>query len=327
MCTFPEYRACDDGCVDPVRDDANCGFCGRECPEGQHCDLAQCEAPLACSERLQSYDIDDMQASGGVAVDEGWLLGSDETLSVEHAFQQGPVVFRITARGLEEEPRPMITLTIGDTVLGPIRLRSTDYATYSLEYDSAGGTETVGIATKTELGLDASVAAVAGLEIEDCTRLRGLCEGGGYYLPEIRACAPPVCNEAEDCARDFAGPGFFGECVAGACQYPSCTDPGPSGLPFIDEYAVAGDFAVLCVHYQDLVFPRSNPRTAELEGTPDDFTCPDVGELTWEIERFSGEGSCVEVPVCGPDAASEISDLAPSPDDACCYFIARVCGA
>jgi hypothetical protein len=81
--------------------------------------------------------------------------------------------------------------------------------------------------------------------------------------------------------------------------------------------------AFSCIPYEQLLLPSNTPRTPFLEGTPDDFECPNIEELTWEIQRFTGEGSCVTVPVCGPGGVSEV-DFAP--EGTCCYLIHRVCG-
>ena len=53
-----------------------------------------------------------------------------------------------------------------------------------------------------------------------------------------------------------------------------------------------------------------------------------MSDLTWEIERFAGEGSCVEVPICGPNSRSDLGETLPEPDDeACCYIFSLMCGA
>lgn len=325
-CTFPEDRACDDLCVDQRTDPLNCGSCGSVCADNQVCTLARCTTLSACDPVVAHFEAEDMLSSGGVAVEDGWSLPVGATLSVEHQFQRGATtLLLLTARRVDAEPRPQLTLTIGEEVIGPLLLASPTHATYEIEYEGSGPeVVNIGVAPAfDEPGDAAAVAVIESLELRNCGSLLGQCEGGGYYLPEMRACAPPVCGEASECTRDFAGQSFLGQCVDGACRYPSCTEPGPSGRALFEE--VEGpDATFSCRSYSDLVFPFSNPRTTSIEGTPDDFECPSIESLTWEVEEFRGEGSCVQVPVCGPNAPEELG-FPPAPDQ-CCYLVSWVCG-
>lgn len=329
-CTFPEDRACAGECVDVRVDDQNCGYCGASCPDGERCVLASCESARDCSETTTTYAGDDFRTNGGTRLEDGWEIREADTLSVEHAFQAGPVVVHLTARGLVGEERPRIMLAIGEDLLGPLLLRTTGYASYSLEYESRGGNETVSIFTATTPYDDTAGAAIFDLRIQECTSLHGLCDGGGYYLPEIRACAPPLCDEPLDCTRDFAGPDFRGDCVDGVCRYPSCTEPAENGLSLYDEFLSpsGGSVTFSCIPYGKLLFPRNNPRTTSVEGTPDEFECPRIDQLTWEIERFAGEGSCVEVPICGPNAPADFEESLGlgAAEDSCCYVVSWMCG-
>ena len=327
-CTFPEDRACGDSCVDQRTDPLNCGSCGNVCSDNQVCTLARCTTLSACDPVVAHFEAEDMLSTGGVAVDDGWSLPAGATLSVEHQFQRvATSLLVLTARRVGGEPRSQLTLTIGDTVIGPLLLASPTHATYEIEYEGAGGPEVVSIGVTPAYGEPSdAIAVIENLEIRDCGSLRGQCDGGGYYLPEMRACAPPVCGEALECTRDFAGQPFLGQCVDGACRYPSCTDPGPSGRSLHEELEDGGvyEMNVSCRSYSDLVFPFSNPRTSSIEGTPDDFECPSIESLTWEVEESRGEGSCVQVPVCGPNAAEEFG-FSPAPDQ-CCYMVSWSCG-
>jgi len=329
-CTFPEDRPCGDGCVDQRSDPLNCGSCGKVCADNQVCTQARCIGLTACDPVVGHFDAEDMQPSGGVLVDDGWSLPAGETLSVEYLFQGGATTLLVlTARRVDGEPRPELTLTIGDAVLGPLLLASPTQATYEIEYEGSGGPEVVSISVAPasgEPGDAVAVAVIESLEFRDCGSLLGQCDGGGYYLPEMRACAPPVCGEASECTRDFAGQPFLGQCVEGACRYPTCTEPGPNGRSLFDELQESGAYEVniSCHSYSDLVFPFSNPRTTSIEGDPDDFECPSIESLTWEVERFRGEGSCVKVPVCGPNSPEEFGS-APGSNE-CCYLVSWVCG-
>lgn len=329
-CTFPEDRACGDVCVDQRTDPLNCGSCANVCADNQVCTLARCTGLTACDPVIAHYDADDMLASGGVGTPEGWYLPVGETLSVEHLFQSGvTTLLALTASRVDGEARSTLTLTIGDTVIGPLLLASPTLATYEIEYEGVGGPEVVSISVTPAAGEPSDAAAralIESLELRDCGSLLGQCEGGGYYLPEMRACAPPVCGEASDCTRDFAGQPFLGQCADGACRYPSCTDPGESGRPLYDELEEPGGYETYasCFSYGQLTFPFNNPRTTSIEGQPDDFECPSIESLTWEVERFRGEGSCVRVPVCGPNTPEEFG-FSPAPDQ-CCYLISWVCG-
>jgi len=328
-CTFPEDRACGDVCVDQRNDPLNCGSCGNVCADNQVCTLARCTNLTACDPVVAHFEADEMQPSGGVAVDDGWSLPVGATLSVEYQFPAGATtLMELTARNVVAEPRSELTLTIGETVIGPLLLASLTHATYEIEYEGSGGPEvvTISVTPAPDVRDAVAVAVIESLEFRGCGSLLGQCEGGGYYLPEMRACAPPVCSEPAECTRDFAGQPFLGQCVDGACRYPSCLEPGLGGLWLYEELEDAGsyDASFSCRSYSDLVFPFSNPRTTELEGTPDDFECPAIESLTWEVDEFRGEGSCVQVPVCGPNAPEELG-FPPAPGQ-CCYLVSWVCG-
>jgi len=233
----------------------------------------------------------------------------------------------VTARAIEGEPGATLTITVGETSIGPLLVAAMSQAVYSVEYESSGGPELVSMMVGSPSGTAGPVqAAIQGLEVRDCTRSYGQCEGGGYYLPEFPACAPPVCTEPDDCTRDFAGQPFLGRCLEGACAFPSCTEPGASGLPLYEELFQSNtrELRFTCLSYSELMNPFGNPRTTVLEGDPDDFTCPDITKLTWEVERFVGEGSCVQVPVCGPNTPEEVN-VSDTPDS-CCYLVSWACG-
>ena len=325
-CSYPREQSCAGECFDPRSSGEHCGHCGNACRPDQTCVQARCETEMSCEQRSVTYEAHDMEASGGTAVDDGWVLTTDSTLSVTHSFQEGPVVFRITARGSADEPRPYITLTVGDKILGPVLLGAASHASYSFDSMSLGGSEMIQIATAPAGGIDSPVATIHSLEIEECNGLHGLCEDGGYYLPEISACAPAVCSEPNDCSRDFFNPIFQGQCIEGHCRYPRCSERTESGLLLYEEVFELGryDTSFACLSYNQLVHPLNNPRSISLDGSPESFECPAVEELTWEVERFSGEGSCVQLPICGPNAAEEVS--LSSDERSCCYLISRTCG-
>lgn len=323
-CMFPEDRECDGECVDQRTRRQHCGYCNAACADDEECVQARCVPRLTCDPAETRYGVADMQASGGEEVDDGWALAAGETLSVEHDFQPGSTLLLLTARRPEGELRPAVTLTIGDEAIGPLLLASTSHATYTIEYESAGGPELVSISVTPAPRSDPEVVGVVeSLEVRECAGLYGDCEGGGYYLPEMRTCAPPVCSEAIDCTRDFAGQPFLGQCIDGACEYPSCTELSASGLPLHEELA-GPDNSIACLSYTDLTFPLNNPRVASLEGDPHDFTCPAIETLTWEVERFRGETSCVQVPICGPNTTDELG-FEPNPNE-CCYMVSWMCG-
>lgn len=323
-CTFPEDRECGGECVDQRTDPEHCGGCSGVCTDEQECVQARCVSRLTCDQVETHYDPEDMQASGGTELEDGWALTVGETLSVEHGFQPGPALLLLTARRAEGELRPEVTLTIGDESIGPLLLAAASHATYTIEYEAAGR-EVVSISVSPAPGSDPDVVAVfQSLEIRDCAGLYGQCEGGGYYLPEMRTCAPAICSEASDCERDFVGPSFLGRCIDGVCEYPSCTETSASGLPLHEEYEGLAT-RVECVSYSELTFPHNNPRVESLAGDPEDFTCPAIETITWEVERFRGESSCVQVPICGPNAA-EVFGFEPSVGE-CCYLVSWWCGA
>ena len=325
-CVFPEDRPCGAECVDPRTDAENCASCGVVCPDDQECIQARCLPPLTCEAATTYYAGEETNALGGAPLDDGgWGLSVGDMLRVEHRFQAGPALLTLTARAVRAEPAPELTLTIGDTTIEPLLLAATNYATYSIEYESSGGPEIVSIRPLNG-DIGDTTAAILGFEIHDCTRSYGLCEGGGYYLPELSACAPPVCTEPDDCTRDFAGQPFLGSCLEGACMFPSCTEPGASGLPLYEELFQTSprELRFTCLSYSELMNPFGNPRASVLEGDPEDFVCPAITALTWEVEGSVGEGSCVQVPVCGPNTPDEVN--ASDTPDSCCYLVSWACG-
>lgn len=322
MCSSPEDRECNGECVDPRTSLDNCGYCHVACSEAEECIHARCVPHVTCEPVDTSYEPSDMQASGGTQYNDGWALATGEMLIVEHDFPPGPALLLVTARRLGDELGPALTVTVGDEPSRSLLLASTEHATYAVEYESRGRPEVVSISVAAS-GKPGVVGVFRNLEVHDCAGLYGQCQGGGYYLPEVRACAPPVCSEPRDCIRDFVGPAFQGECIDGACQYPSCTEIGASGLPLHEEFDSI-DTHITCLSYSDLTFPLNNPRTASLAGDADDFTCPTIETLTWEVERFAGEGTCTEVPVCGPNPPEELGFESSAGE--CCYLVSRRCG-
>jgi hypothetical protein len=266
-----------------------------------------CERPPA------HYDAADMDPSGGVAMDDGWLLTAGETLSFEHNFADTPGVLVLTARGLDGEPRPYVSVTVGESSLGPLLVRASSHASYSFEYYGLSGTQRVSIAATTTSGPDPASVLVQSLEIQDCWSLYGQCEGGGYYLSEISACAPLACSEPDDCTRDLPGPSFLGRCTDGTCSFPSCAE-------LADTYP---DTSFACLSFADLTDPLRNPRAMSLAGDPQSFECPAIDELTWQVDPFRGETTCVQAPVCGPNAPEELGF---GQANECCYLIATLCG-
>ena len=191
-----------------------------------------------------------------------------------------------------------------------------------MEFEGGGANGIVSITPATSDGTEHASVVIQSLEILNCWSMYGQCEGGGYYLSEIPACAPPVCSEPEDCARDLPGPPFLGSCDNGTCVFPSCTEPAASGRPLYEELA-APDAHIQCFSYADLTDPLRNPRVPSLAGDPQNFECPTIDALTWQVDPFEGETSCVQGPICGPNKPEELSF---PPSNECCYMIASLCG-
>src|SRR5688500_17355966 len=135
VCALPEERECQGECVNLRTSSDHCGSCSNVCTQGYECVLARCARAITCGRAPARHAAVDMDASGGVELDDGWLLATGETLSLEHAFADGPAVLLLTARGLDGEPRPYVSVTIGESSLEPLLLRATSHATYSLEHD------------------------------------------------------------------------------------------------------------------------------------------------------------------------------------------------
>lgn len=324
VCTYPESRDCSGRCVDLRTDPEHCGSCGSICSNGEDCRFARCAAPPTCEPVTTRYEAEAMEADGGSADDTGWSLGPGERVSTSHAFVTGRAVLELRARGLPDEPRPFVTVTVGAELFGPLRIRSAEYATYSLELESPG--QELDVVVEVPVRTGGGRVSIDFLVVRDCAARNGFCDGGGFYLTESDACAPPTCDEPTDCHRDFVGPDYVGACAAGRCEYPRCDEPTASGALLYEELAMSGySIGFSCFALHELVFPLNSPRTSSIEGAPDDFECPAVDELTWEVERFSGEGSCQNVPLCGPNRPSEVG--LGSDAERCCYMIARTCGA
>ncbi len=323
-CSFPRDGLCSNQCSDPRTDHDNCGHCGNACSAEETCVFGSCAASADCPHNSLRFDAESLDASGGSAASDGWQLSEDATLSVMHEFQQGRGMVHIRARSGSNDLRSYVKLTVGTAPPRALRVRSTNFATYSFEIVGVTGQQLITIGTERGGNETDTNLVVDALEIEDCAGLSGVCDGGGYYLKTANACIPTVCSQPDDCFLDFSGPGFPGQCVEGSCVYPSCTAPTDSHASLAEELLEGPSTHVACFPYWQLVYPGANPRIPSLPGTPTDFSCPDIGELTWEVHTSIGEGTCSTVPLCGPGLPENLGSS--NDEDRCCYLTSEVCG-
>jgi hypothetical protein len=275
---------------------------------GERCVSAKCKPVPSCTAATTVYDL----SAGDGELDAG------QTFSVEHTFQVGPVSLKLLVRASRTDRWPRIQVMLDSTILGAMPVTSSSVASYEFVLESDGGPHTISVSqdsTGTDPGPHLSLVS---LDVEDCSDRQGTCAGGGMFFSESNSCAPFVCDIASDCGDVFPGPAFLGTCQEHSCFYPKCSSLSPTPRSGADVW-------YRCLSYAELIYSYGYPHVENLQGGADDFECPAVSALTWKVDPFSGEGSCVEGPVCGPDRPSEVG-ISQDDQNQCCYWIARLCG-
>jgi hypothetical protein len=324
-CAGLTEQVCEGQCVDTAREVADCGCCACSCETGRRCHRATCEPQLTCEPRTSQYDTASLLLLAPSDSDDPKEveLAAGGSFTLPGAVQSGPAVVHVVARGDASQPWPTLTVQLGVESGPGLVVRTARAASYRFEVTGDGASELVVGSPESSAPAGFGKVFIERIDVEHCNELHGVCSGGGMFVLEAQACAPFVCEAARDCSDAFSRPTFGGECVDGQCVYPECVlvvEPVTGEIVAPDENL--GDLR--CFNARELADPRRNPTLPESLAPTATFACPDVTELSWVVERFRGEGSCVEWPVCGPSPPAALG-LA-NTERPCCYAIGRLCG-
>lgn len=97
-----------------------------------------------CSPAARTYQAENLSATTGGRVTNGWNLWSNGSLSTQHAFTGGDGVVRVNALGQPAvNVYPHMIVRVGSTVIGNVTVNSSSYAPYEFFYSASAGSQEV----------------------------------------------------------------------------------------------------------------------------------------------------------------------------------------
>ena len=267
----------------------------------------------ACSPASTTYDAVLYADPTQVRADGSVALTAGQELVVPRAHSSGSAVLTLVLRAEDSRPWPRVTVSADASHSASLSVHSSHAAEYEFELPASESTA-LRIGTKADkpaLG-DFGQLFVERLEVRDCDQLDERCKGSGMFMARDEACAPFVCDTADDCAIGFQGSGFGGQCEDGTCRYPDCA---------VGDAELSG---VRCLDARALSNPEANPSSPVALNSDVELQCPAITDLRWYVVGSIGEGSCAERPMCGPNPPEAFGF--PEDPSMCCYVIERICG-